>query len=87
MQFLHRLAVLDAAFVAIAYRSSLFPLLSSTSHADHYCILTQISNHKFGDIDRLFGESHSILVFHDKDAISSRRPQAYIERARANAGP
>ena len=31
------------------------------------------------DIDRLFRENHDILIFKDKDAISPKRPQAYID--------
>ena len=31
------------------------------------------------DIDRLFRENHDILIFRDKDAISPKRPQAYID--------
>ena len=35
------------------------------------------------DIDRLFRENHNILIFKDKDAISPKRPQAYIDHEHA----
>ena len=39
----------------------------------------ETASRKLEDIDRLFRENDSILIFRDKDAISSKRPQAYIE--------
>jgi hypothetical protein len=32
------------------------------------------------DLDRYFAEQPSLLVFRDKEAISSKRPEHYIER-------
>jgi len=73
MQFLHRLAVLDAAFVPIVYRSSHCPFLSYIS------CCPAISDRRPEDIDRLFHVNHTVLVFRDENAISSQRPHVFIE--------
>ena len=39
----------------------------------------ETADRKLEDIDRLFRENQNILIFRDKDAISSKRPAAYIE--------
>ncbi|CAF9934910.1 MAG: hypothetical protein HETSPECPRED_009404 [Heterodermia speciosa] len=44
-----------------------------------YLFYPETADRKLEDIDRLFRENQSILIFRDKDAISSKRPAAYIE--------
>lgn len=39
----------------------------------------ETSDRKLEDIDRFFRENQSVFIFRDKDATSSKRPQAYIE--------
>lgn len=44
-----------------------------------YLFYPETADRSLEDIDRLFRENSSIFVFKDKDAISSKRPLAYIE--------
>ena len=44
-----------------------------------YLFYPETSDRTLEDIDRLFRDNQNILVFTDKDAISSKRPLKYIE--------
>ncbi|KAK6002235.1 hypothetical protein QM012_001873 [Aureobasidium pullulans] len=44
-----------------------------------YCLYPETSDRTLEDMDRFFRENHDILVFRHKDAISTKRPLAYIE--------
>ena len=44
-----------------------------------YFLYPETSQRSLEDIDRLFRDDQSILIFRNKDAIASRRPAAYIE--------
>ena len=45
-----------------------------------YCLYPETSDRTLEDMDRFFRENHDILVFRHKEAISTKRPLAYIER-------
>lgn len=44
-----------------------------------YFLYPETSQRSLEDIDRLFRDDQSILIFRNKDAIASRRPAAYVE--------
>lgn len=44
-----------------------------------YFFYPETSQRSLEDIDRLFRDDQSILIFRNKDAIASRRPATYIE--------
>lgn len=44
-----------------------------------YLFYPETADRTLEDIDRLFRENENIFVFKDKDAVSSKRPLAYIE--------
>jgi len=44
-----------------------------------YLFYPETADRTLEDIDRLFRENENIFVFKDKDAISSKRPLAYVE--------
>lgn len=44
-----------------------------------YCLYPETSDRTLEDMDRFFRENHDPLVFRHKDAISTKRPLAYIE--------
>ena len=48
-----------------------------------YLFYPETADRTLEDIDRLFRENDSIFVFKDKDAISSKRPLAYVEHEEA----
>ncbi len=48
-----------------------------------YLFYPETADRTLEDIDRLFRENDNILVFKDKDAISTKRPLAYIEHEQA----
>lgn len=45
-----------------------------------FCCYPETSSRTLEDLDEYFRSDPSLLVFRDKDAISSKRPQKYIER-------
>jgi hypothetical protein len=45
-----------------------------------YCLYPETSDRSLEDMDRFFRENHDPLVFRYKEAISTKRPMAYIER-------
>lgn len=44
-----------------------------------YLFYPETAGRRLEDMDRLYRENHSIWIFKDKDAISPKRPQKYIE--------
>ncbi|KAL0258638.1 hypothetical protein SLS55_006135 [Diplodia seriata] len=44
-----------------------------------YLFYPETADRSLEDLDRLFIENHNIFVFRDKDAISTKRPQQYIQ--------
>lgn len=48
-----------------------------------YLFYPETADRTLEDIDRLFRENDNIFVFTDKDAISQKRPLAYIEHQQA----
>ena len=44
-----------------------------------YLFYPETADRTLEDIDRLFRENENIFIFKDKDAISTKRPLAYIE--------
>lgn len=48
-----------------------------------YLFYPETADRTLEDIDRLFRENSNVFVFTDKDAISSKRPLAYIEHEQA----
>lgn len=44
-----------------------------------YIFYPETAGRSLEDLDRLFRENHNILVFQHKEAISSKRPAAYVE--------
>jgi len=44
-----------------------------------YLFYPETADRTLEDVDRFFTENHSVLVFRDKDAISSKRPARYQE--------
>ena len=48
-----------------------------------YLFYPETADRTLEDIDRLFRENSKIFVFTDKDAVSSKRPLAYIEHEQA----
>ncbi|KAL9063958.1 MAG: hypothetical protein Q9157_008011 [Trypethelium eluteriae] len=47
-----------------------------------YFFYPETAGRTLEDLDRYFRENHKVLVFRDKDAISQKRPIAYIEHER-----
>ena len=48
-----------------------------------YLFYPETADRTLEDIDRLFRDNQDILIFKDKDAISTKRPLAYIEHEQA----
>ncbi|CAF9934723.1 hypothetical protein IMSHALPRED_009819 [Imshaugia aleurites] len=48
-----------------------------------YLFYPETADRTLEDVDRLFRDNHDIFVFRDPDAISAKRPLAYIEREQA----
>lgn len=48
-----------------------------------YLFYPETSDRTLEDIDRLFRDNQDIFIFKDKDAISTKRPLAYIEHEQA----
>ena len=48
-----------------------------------YLFYPETSDRTLEDVDRFFRENQDIFIFKDKDAISSKRPLAYIEHEQA----
>lgn len=55
----------------IVFNASFVPIV--------YLFYPETAGRRLEDMDRLYRENHSVWVFKDKDAISRRRPQKYIE--------
>jgi hypothetical protein len=47
-----------------------------------YCLYPETADRTLEDMDRFFRENHDPLVFRHKEAISTKRPLAYIEAER-----
>ncbi|KAI0123036.1 general substrate transporter [Xylariales sp. AK1849] len=47
-----------------------------------YLFYPETADRSLEDVDRFFRENHDILIFRDKDAKSSKRPQKYIDYER-----
>lgn len=58
----------------IVFNASFVPIV--------YFFYPETAGRKLEDMDRLYRENHSIWVFKDKDAISTKRPQKYIDKDR-----
>ena len=48
-----------------------------------YLFYPETSDRTLEDVDRFFRENQNIFIFRDPDAISSKRPLAYIEHEQA----
>ena len=48
-----------------------------------YIFYPETASRTLEDMDRLFRENHDILIFKHKDAISPKRPQAYLEHEKS----
>lgn len=44
-----------------------------------YLFYPETAGRSLEDLDRYFRENHNVFVFTDKDAISEKRPEAYVE--------
>lgn len=77
--------VLDAAFLPILYL--FYPetgMMPSLFHALFLLLTFFLADRSLNDIDAYYRENLSLVVIQDKDAISRKRPQKYINMARAD---